>query len=85
VDFLLNVGIAKCLHDSDLLKQNARTLTWVRQDGISLGQELVTANALETLFTSDLKKKKKKERKPQLVKSDILGTVSMGVGAVLGL
>lgn len=47
-----------CLNESDSLKQNARTLTWVGQDGISLGQELVTANALETLFTSDLEKKK---------------------------
>jgi len=45
------------LHTSDSLKQNTRTLTWVRQDGISLGQELVTANALETLFTPDLEKK----------------------------
>lgn len=53
-----------CLFASDSLKQNTRTLTWVRQDGISLGQELVTANALETLFTPDLEKK----RKPQLVK-----------------
>ncbi len=54
------------LHVSDLLVQNASALTRVRQDGISLRQELVTANALETLFTPDLEKKK---RKTQLVSS----------------
>ncbi len=48
------------LQASDLLEQNASALTWVRQDGISLGQELVTANALETIFTPDLEKRKER-------------------------
>ncbi len=48
------------LHASDLLEQNASALTWVRQDRISLGQELVTANALETIFTPDLEKRKER-------------------------
>ncbi len=77
------------LHVSDLLVQNASALTRVRQDGISLRQELVTANALETLFTPDLEKKEKKDTVSKqfnrcfYLKQCILGTISMGLSLFL--
>lgn len=42
--------------DKDLVciwDEESWTLTWIRQDGVCFGQELVTADALEAFFTPE--------------------------------
>lgn len=50
-------------------------LTWVRQDGVSLRQKLVTADSLVAFSTPGGEKKKKKHKnKPSVMKSICQGT-----------